>query len=321
MNTEGIKGHHRQIKILEFLLKNKTIPQVILFSGMSGIGKRLLANRFLNALFCTEDNSPCLNCPACRQIALETFPDYIEIHPNEKGIIPIGNEETPEKGSIRWLIERLSSRSISGTKGILIDGLDRITEEGQNALLKTIEEPTQGTYFILISSNRSNLLPTILSRCTEIKYFSLSDRDVKEILLRNNPTGNMNVDTDLILSLSGGSLEIAYYITNNDIFNSVIELCQAITSFFSKGKYLDIDPILTANKIGIELLFDIVINIFRQNLLAILKEEKIHPFLENIYIDDKIKVMNIIRKMLLLKKGISRNLNIKYALKSMLYSV
>ncbi len=321
MNVEGIKGHKRQIRNLEFLLHNGKIPQAILFSGSSGIGKRLLAKRFLNAIFCKNSNPPCLSCSICKQIAHDTFPDLIEIRPNEKGIIPIGSEENSEIGTVRWLINRLSAKSISGKTGVLIDGIDRITEEGQNALLKTIEEPSPGTCFILISSNRSNLLQTILSRCSEIRYFPLSDPDVKEIMIRNHIIDPSVIDYDMIAKISGGSVEIAQIIADSNIFSKIIEICKSISSFLIEDKIFDADIGFSQNKIKTELFLDIIINIYRQNLIMIIKQNKTNDMLsKDIFIYDKKKVMGLLKILILLKRSGSQNLNIKYAFKGMLYS-
>jgi DNA polymerase III gamma/tau subunit len=325
MNVEGIKGHQRQIRNLEFLLKSNKIPQAILFTGASGIGKKLLAKRFLNSFFCGNPNPPCLSCPACNQIAHDTFPDFIEIYPNEKGVIPIGSEDGREMGTVRWLIDRLSAKSISGRKAILIDGIDRITEEGQNALLKTIEEPSQGTCFILITSNRNNLLPTILSRCTEIRFFPLSDSDVREIMLKENFSDFANNDPDLselIVKISGGSIEIAEIIEDHEIFKKVIDVCRAISSFINEEKILEVDFGIIQNRIKIELFLDIIVNIFRQNLLMVIKKEKNnYPELIDFFIDDEKKILDLLKVLITLKKSETYNLNIKYSFKGLLYSL
>jgi DNA polymerase III subunit delta' len=325
MNVEGIKGHQRQIRNLEFLLKSNKIPQAVLFSGTSGIGKKLLGKRFLNSLFCKEKNPPCLSCSTCRQIEHETFPDFIEMHPNEKGIIPIGSEDTREAGSVRWLIDRLTARSISGSRGILIDGIDRITEEGQNALLKTIEEPSPGTCFVLITSNRNNLLPTILSRCTEIRFSPLPDPDIKEIIIKKDLPVIPNNDpefTDMIVKISGGSMEIAGTLCNPDIFKKIIDVCGAISSFFKEEKIFDIDFGIIQNKIKIELFLDIIINIFKLNLLTVIKKNSnIYPDLNDIFLNDEKKILKLMKVLISLKKSEEYHLNIKYSFKGLLYSL
>ena len=93
MNFKGIIGHKKQLKRLELLYKNMATPQAILFSGISGIGKRAIALRYIKGLFCKSENPPCRACPSCIQIIKGSYPDMIELTPNEKGIIPIGDQK------------------------------------------------------------------------------------------------------------------------------------------------------------------------------------------------------------------------------------
>src|SRR5208337_5161192 len=133
MNTTGIIGHTRQLDILNLLFWNETIPHTMLFTGMTGIGKKLVARRFLTALFCAAEEPPCMKCPACLQAAGKTLPDIIELTPDDKETIPIGDTDRSEEGSVRWLIDRLSKKSLSGKFGVLIDRAESISIPGQNA--------------------------------------------------------------------------------------------------------------------------------------------------------------------------------------------
>lgn len=321
MNTEGITGHQRQIKILNSLLFNEKIPQVMLFTGIAGIGKSLVARRFISALFCSDANSPCLQCPVCKQIANETFPDFIEVQPNEKGIIPIGNEENFERGSVRWLIHRLSAKPVSGKFGVIVNGVEKVTEEGQNALLKTIEEPSPGTCFILVTSNRNNLLPTILSRCTEVRFFPLPDNYVRDIISKNNNSFEETDLLDLIVNISGGSLENAGILMDTDQFNKIIAVCRAISALLRGDDILELDFGSIRNKIKDDLWLDIIINIYRLNLLTIIKHQKmVFPELEGIFINDESRINNVLKALAVVKKTGSYNLNIKYAIKGLLYA-
>ncbi|MBN2039219.1 MAG: AAA family ATPase [Spirochaetes bacterium] len=317
MNTEGIIGHQRQIKNLEFLLKSENIPQTILFTGIGGIGKSLIAKRFINALFCKSENPPCLACSVCRQFAGEAFPDFVEISPNEKGIIPIGSENNHERGTVRWLIQRSSSKSISGRYGVIIDGVDRITEEGQNALLKTIEEPGSGSCFLLICSNRNNLLSTILSRCLEVRFLPLSEAELREILTKKDiPVREL----DLFIKLSGGSIEIVDILSDRENFDEIIEICKIISDYLKENGIIESGRIAVKN-IKTELLLDIIINIYRLNFISLLKNETvIHSEIENIFLNSADDVSDLLKILLYLKGNGLHNINIKYAIKGMLYN-
>ena len=79
MNISGIIGHKHQIKKLEYMLKSSTMPQAMLFYGTQGTGKKKIALRILNALFCEDSNPPCLECPICLQFKNETYPDFFSL--------------------------------------------------------------------------------------------------------------------------------------------------------------------------------------------------------------------------------------------------
>ncbi len=318
MNTAGIIGHKRQIDHLNNLIKNQNIPHTVLFTGPSGIGKKSIAQKFISTFFCKNDNSPCLSCPVCSQIKQGTFPDYIEIAPNEKGIIPIGNEEKLEPGSVRWLIGRLTKRSLFGKTGVVIDGVDRITEEGQNALLKTTEEPSLEAYFILVSSNRAKILPTILSRCSEIRFHPLTDNEIRQILkIKNLPLH----DSELVTYLSGGSVETASILAEGETLDEILSVCGRISSYWKSSAIFNVDLTPLQKKIGHTKLLDIIITLFRRNLLFNIKhDDPVPPSLKEIFIDNSEFISYLIKIFLALKKSESQNINIKHALKGMIYA-
>lgn len=318
MNTDGISGHRKEIENLEYFIQKNSIPNSILFTGISGIGKRMIAKRFVKALFCEDINGPCLICKTCIQIRHGSFPDLIEIGPNEKGVIPIGKEERLEPGTVRWLIDKLTKKSIYGRTAVIIDSFDRITEEGQNALLKTTEEPSLDAYFILISSNRARILPTILSRCSELRFNPLSDNEISEIFKIQNIETK---DADLIASISGGSFETAMILSDEKILDEIIRICGEISSFKTSKDLFDTDLSPLQKEIGLQKTLDIIISIFRLNLMAIINNKMPeNPFFRKLFIDDIDFLKHIIKILLAMKKGESQNINIKHSLKGMLYS-
>jgi DNA polymerase III subunit delta' len=318
MNTSGILGHARQLKVLSLLLENENIPQTMLFSGKSGTGKKLVARRLLASLFCEAANPPCMKCPSCLQAASGTFPDIIEIGPNEKGTIPIGDTDRSEPGSVRWLIDRLSKKSIWGTYGVLIDGAESIRPEGQNALLKTIEEPQAGAHIIIITANRSLILPTILSRCMNLPFFPLEPAEVKKALIA---AGAGDTDPDLVSELSGGSVETALLISGENVLEGIAGVCGEISSYLSRGESLRLDLAALQKKVGMDQLLSILITIYRSILAADISGGPLHPFLAGFSVNDGQKLTKLIKILLALRKGLANNLNIRNALKGMLYSI
>lgn len=318
MNTVGIIGHTRQLKVLDLLRSGGTLPATMLFSGRTGIGKKLIARRLLASLFCDGGDPPCLGCPACVRIAGGTFPDLIEIGPDEKGTIPIGSADRSEAGSVRWLIDRLSKKSVTGTYGVLINGAECISTGGQNALLKTIEEPQEGAHIIIITANKSLILPTILSRCMDLSFNPLSGAEVRRVL---DTGGSTPAGSGLAAELSGGSVETALLLSDDAILSGTAALCGEISACLNRGESLRLDLTAIQKKISIDQLLTVMLNIYRAILVAAIGGGPLDPFLAEVRVDDRQKLTKLIKILLALRKGLANNLNIRGALKGMLYSI
>jgi len=206
MNQNGIIGHGRELKNLSALKSAEGMPHSVLLTGQRGIGKRLIAERFLSSFLCKGGNPPCGECNICRQISAGTYPDLIILERDDKGKIPVGSKDKLMPGSVRWLIDRLSRAASTGNYTVIIDGVDTISEAGQNALLKTIEEPYSKAYIFLIAESRTGILPTIISRCIEIPFQPLRDDDLRQIIKMQGIT---SPETDFYIAISAGSADIA----------------------------------------------------------------------------------------------------------------
>jgi DNA polymerase-3 subunit delta' len=319
MNRDGITGHKKQMNLLEIMLNNKTIPQGLLFHGIEGIGKQLVARRFLNALFCREENAPCLRCGTCLQFSKGIFPDMVQIDPGKNGTIPIGDPVKKEEGSVRWLVDILSRKSVSGRFGVIINGIERVSREGIIALLKTIEEPQEGACIILISENRSQVIPTILSRCMEVSFNGLQDDDIDLLLTREGIEGKYR---ELAIKISGGSAGLASLLTDEEVMEPVLEICSEISSCVNgiAGRlHLDFNSIL--KKVDASQLLNILQNIYRYLFISQLKNRGVRRELSPLKIEDSELLKKIIKIFLALREGLSNNLNIRNSMKGMIYSM
>lgn len=139
-------------------LQQKSMHHGVILSGAQGIGKAELAVTMAQTILCKEPSAqgPCGQCQSCQLFAANTHPDFHVIESEKQ----IGVDQ------IRSAIGKLSGTAqLGGNKGLIIYAADSMTEAAANALLKTLEEPTQSTYLILVTSQLNQLLPTILSRC------------------------------------------------------------------------------------------------------------------------------------------------------------
>jgi DNA polymerase III subunit delta' len=311
-------GHKSQRERLASILASGNIPHATLFSGPPGIGKRMIALSFIRALLCEGEKKPCGKCPSCAQVSALTHPDLVIIGPNENGVLPIGDGESTSEGGIRYLIHRLSIKPVSGRTGVVIDGIDCATTEAQNALLKTLEEPTPGCCIILIASDRSRLLPTIMSRVQEFRFAPLSPAELRTVLTDRPETGDL---LDFIIAASGGSVSAALEMCGTDYREKVLSFCRAFTDAVSGGAPLSGIPasLLAKPKKGTDPL-DIMIQIYRSLLEAkVSGNGSYSSLLDDIYIDDIHALRTIIKSLFAAKKGRGNNINIALHLKALAY--
>ena len=143
------------------------LPHAMLVVGPSGSGKRDLVEAFVRGMQChapAEDGLPCGQCPSCKQFASR-------LHLEEKSHPDIGwltiSRYSIGIGEIRErIIQRLGMKAnYDRMKALVIEPAERMTRPAANALLKSLEEPPDGTVLILVSHQPGRLLPTVRSRC------------------------------------------------------------------------------------------------------------------------------------------------------------
>lgn len=149
---------------------NDTLPHALLLCGPAGLGKRALAEAFVRARLCgaPRDGRACGQCRACRLLAAGTHPDrmLVTLEVNEK-TGKLRKEILVDQ--IRALSARLTMASqLNGWQVAVIDPADAMKLAAQNALLKTLEEPTAASLIVLVSDAPSELSPTVRSRCQRI---------------------------------------------------------------------------------------------------------------------------------------------------------
>lgn len=144
------------------------LPHAILISGVKGSGKAELANWLINTIQCTQvihepeplkSNilQPCGHCKHCKLLSKSNYPDHFTIE-SEKNLLGIDSVR-----KVSSFFERTAQ--VGTTKTVLIPNADKMTVAAANALLKTLEEPSDNSIIILLSDERDTLLPTIISRC------------------------------------------------------------------------------------------------------------------------------------------------------------
>jgi len=195
-----IVGHEHILDVLFRTAIENRAAHSYLFTGIEGIGKKMVGIRFAGLMNCPSPSEDRLGtCGVCRRIAIGNHPDFQMVSP-DRGSIRIEQ--------VRQLQSFFKFPPYEGRWRVaLIDDAHLLTRAGQNALLKTIEEPPTGRMMILVTSKPHLLLPTVRSRCRRIRFGPLPAGSVANLV---QPKKKTSEEKALILaSLSGGSVSEA----------------------------------------------------------------------------------------------------------------
>ena len=168
---------HEQIRThLETAIRDEKPFHAYIFQGDVGVGKETMATTFAAGLQCRgEGGRPCKSCVSCHQMESGNQPDIIWVNREKSSL---GVDEIRDKLCNTMDIRPFSSQY----KVYIVTEAEKMTEAAQNALLKTIEEPPDYGVVILLTSNISELLPTIRSRCLTLEFRPMSTAVVEEFL-------------------------------------------------------------------------------------------------------------------------------------------
>lgn len=196
MGFETLLGNERLKKNLAESLAKRHISHFYLISGPEGSGKHTLAKLLAAAILCQEGRKPCLRCTPCRKVMEGNHPDFITV-------------EDPEHKNVAVKIVRQFREDVfirpneSDYKIYLFP--QELGLEGQNALLKILEEPPKYGVFLLLTDNPDKLLPTVRSRCTELKMQAIP-ADILRAQLRKDFPQAQEDDLTAAMARSGGFL-------------------------------------------------------------------------------------------------------------------
>ena len=175
MAFRDVVGNQRPVQILRKAIETERVYPAYLFTGMEGIGKRLVAVNMAKALNCPhQEGEACDQCPSCQRMDKAGHPDLLQMSPTGESI---------KIGQIRELQRTIAFKPYEARwRVIIVDGAERMTREAANAFLKTLEEPPRWTTIILVAAVLEGLPPTVFSRCQKIPFNPLSQEEVTKVL-------------------------------------------------------------------------------------------------------------------------------------------
>jgi DNA polymerase-3 subunit delta' len=192
------------------MVDQKSVPNTLLFYGPEGVGKSLFAIE-LAKLLMGEESSVKINS--------QNHPDLHVFHPE-------GKSATHPMENIRKLIDEVALPPYEAkVKVFIIHDAHQMSSYSSNALLKTLEEPSLHSYFILLTNALDSMLSTIISRSRKIPFFAIPQPQIEKFVLEK--WQKTPEEARRIAFLSHGSLSKAELLTHNSQIpwrNSLLEI-------------------------------------------------------------------------------------------------
>ena len=235
---KDVVGHKDILKYISSAVENNRVSHAYILNGERGSGKKMLANLFAMTLLCeTGDNEPCGKCHSCKQAESGNHPDIIRVTHEKPNSISVDDIRTQVNNTV-------DIKPYQGPyKVYIIPQADMMTQQAQNAILKTIEEPPSYAVFLLLTENAETLLPTINSRCVMLKLRNIKDTLIKKYLMENLEIPDYKAD--MCTAFAQGNMGRAIMLANSDHFNEIREEAVQLLKHISE---MELNEIVAAVK-------------------------------------------------------------------------
>ena len=265
MALTALIGQHKLKTILAGEARHRHAGTYIL-TGAKGMGRHSFAEEFAKALMCEapNDDGACGKCNCCNYFEGGTTPDIVRVDaPSDGKMIPVA--DVREKIVADSVVKPQFSRN-----KVFIINMDYVAEAGQNALLKSIEEPPANVAFILLSSLSGNVLDTVLSRSEVLKISRYTEEEVYDVLkLREAPGDEDTLRT--ICSYCGGNPGRALAMTSDDSYISLNREVTDLLLGLGSDSYTDIltdgSAFFADNKKDADLIIEIMFKVLGDILM------------------------------------------------------
>lgn len=224
---------------LDLAARGRRLPHAFLFAGPTGVGKRMAALRLARRLLCSGaavQADACGRCDDCAAVAAGT---HIDLHTIDRMSYKYHPDPIVRgrKGTVigvdvirHFVTDPIARHPARGrAKLFIIDEAERMNDEAQNALLKTLEEPPGAGYLLMITSSLERMLPTVRSRCQAVNFARLPDEFIREKLCLAG-VELADADRDYLVGLSDGRLGIALRYAERGLYKLRGDIAELVAS-------------------------------------------------------------------------------------------
>lgn len=315
MVFDEIYGHERQKReILAFVSKDR-IPHAFMFLGPEGIGKKLLGLKLASLLLC-ENRLGGDGCSSCLRVERRTHPDLVVVGERKD---PIGIE------TVKSICFEAKRRPYDGKlKVFIIDNCHLMTPEATNSILKTLEEPSPSSLFILVTSREWEIMPTLRSRCVLIRFSALDHESLISYLMERHRLSREKAE--ILSHISLGRIGLCEFWMDEGNRALRKEIAAAILK--GKGNFLSITRISEEiGKRGVEEYLQFLISLFRDMMVINLTEERkrlynkdLVDLIQDVKVEPK-KAHKILLELKRAQREIRYNINVWAYLEALIISL
>ena len=213
---KDIVGHEQIIEHLKTAIEMGEVSHAYILNGPDLSGKMMIAEAFARALLCEkQDPDGCGECRSCRQSDDRNNPDIIYVKHDKPNTISVDDIRTQLNNDI--VIKPYSNQY----KIYIVDEAEKMNQQAQNALLKTIEEPPAYAVIMLLTTNADSFLQTIRSRCITLNLKSVKNDVIKSYLMTEKKIPDYQAD--VCAAFAQGVVGKAIKLASSDDFNELKE--------------------------------------------------------------------------------------------------
>lgn len=213
---KDIVGHEQIIEHLKTAIEMGKVSHAYILNAPDLSGKMMIAEAFARALLCEkQDPDGCGECRSCRQSDDRNNPDIIYVKHDKPNTISVDDIRTQLNNDI--VIKPYSNQY----KIYIVDEAEKMNQQAQNALLKTIEEPPAYAVIMLLTTNADSFLQTIRSRCITLNLKSVKNDVIKSYLMTEKKIPDYQAD--VCAAFAQGVVGKAIKLASSDDFNELKE--------------------------------------------------------------------------------------------------
>ena len=271
---KDIVGHEQIIEHLKTAIEMGKVSHAYILNGPDLSGKMMIAEAFARALLCEkQDPDGCGECRSCRQSDDRNNPDIIYVKHDKPNTISVDDIRTQLNNDI--VIKPYSNQY----KIYIVDEAEKMNQQAQNALLKTIEEPPAYAVIMLLTTNADSFLQTIRSRCITLNLKSVKNDVIKSYLMTEKKIPDYQAD--VCAAFAQGVVGKAIKLASSDDFN---ELKESALSLIKRLDDIDLYEMgeaikqISDYKLQGQDYFDLITVIFKDEVYDIKKQASKHSY-------------------------------------------